>query len=218
MGSTYVIGDVHGDVFNLFSILHQINATDDDRIIFLGDIIDRTSGSLSVLETLMKMPNVHILLGNHELMMKRAIEPPKNISQLNNWLYNGGKGTFLDYLSRPKQKQCEIVDFLNTLPGELELIVNNTRFLLCHGAPRELMSRFPNQYDNPYEYGAWTRMQPEMRIPDKTVVFGHTPTAFFQRGMRIWYGPGMIGMDTGSGKGGCLAGLRLDDMTEFYSS
>ena len=28
----------------------------------------------------------------------------------------------------------------------------------------------------------------------------------------------MIGMDTGSGKGGRLAGLRLDDMTEFYSN
>lgn len=218
MGSTYVVGDVHGDMLNLLSILHQINATDDDRIIFLGDIIDRTSGSLSVLETLMKMSNVHILIGNHELMMKKNIGSPKNVSQLNNWLYNGGKSTFLDYLSRPKQKQCEIVDFLNTLPSELELTVNNTRFLLCHGAPRELMSRFPNQYDDPYEYGAWTRMQPEMIIPGKTIVFGHTPTVFFQRGMRIWYGPGMIGMDTGSGKGGRLAGLRLDDMMEFYSN
>ena len=61
------------------------------------------------------------------------------------------------------------------------------------------------------------------------MIFGHTPTAHYQKSipMKLWYGKNCIGVDCGSGypedpseyysKFGRLACLRLDDMKEFYS-
>ena len=64
---------------------------------------------------------------------------------------------------------------------------------------------------------------PDDKIPnDKTVIFGHTPTEYYQDDipLKIWHGGDKIGIDCGSGKtrSSCrLACLRLDDMAEFYS-
>ena len=71
-----VIGDIHGDLESLYKILDEINfkiflANKDNKIIFLGDYIDRGTNSVAVLYTICKLkqmyPNSVILMrGNHE--------------------------------------------------------------------------------------------------------------------------------------------------------
>ncbi|CUR52254.1 putative serine/threonine-protein phosphatase [Nitrosotalea devaniterrae] len=71
-----VIGDIHGDLQSLYKILDEINfevflANKNNKIIFLGDYIDRGSNSVAVLYTICKLkqtyPNSVILMrGNHE--------------------------------------------------------------------------------------------------------------------------------------------------------
>lgn len=56
---------------------------------------------------------------------------------------------------------------------------------------------------------------------DRTVIFGHTPTRYYQRRtpMSIWKGERLIGIDCGAGwPQGRLACLRLEDMAGFYST
>lgn len=218
----YVIGDIHGHLPRFESILDQISFTNKDHLYFLGDCIDRHYAGMQILDTIMNIPNAVLLLGNHELMMRNALAHPEDKAGLSTWLYNGGKETFYGYLSQPQHKQQKILEFLYTLPSEINITVSGTDYHLVHGAPREFMERFPNYCDDPVEYAVWTRMRPEMQMKGKTIVFGHTPTVAYQKGfpMSIWHGPNMIGMDTGSGYDlrGRLACLRLDDMTEFYSS
>jgi protein phosphatase len=71
-----IIGDLHGDTKSFFSILQEINfrkflSNPDNKLIFLGDYIDRGSDSAGVLQMIChlkrKYPNSVILLcGNHE--------------------------------------------------------------------------------------------------------------------------------------------------------
>lgn len=71
-----IIGDIHGDMQSLFNILQGIGfesflANPDNKMIFLGDYVDRGSNSIGVLYTICclkkKYPESVILMrGNHE--------------------------------------------------------------------------------------------------------------------------------------------------------
>jgi serine/threonine protein phosphatase 1 len=75
-------------------------------------------------------------------------------------------------------------------------------------------------------FAVWKRWKEnEILTTDYIMVFGHTPTKYYQdcNPLRIWHGNNAIGIDCGSGfpdateYGGCLACLRLDDMKVYYS-
>lgn len=79
----YAIGDIHGrlDLLDaLMAMIHADNAArgpSQDRLIFLGDLIDRGPDSKAVVERLMEVkashPRTHILLGNHEEVFLQAL-------------------------------------------------------------------------------------------------------------------------------------------------
>ena len=68
----YVMSDIHGNRKKFDSILEQINLQANDTLYILGDIVDRGSDPIGILRQVMKMDNVKMLLGNHELMMMEA--------------------------------------------------------------------------------------------------------------------------------------------------
>ena len=72
---TYVIGDTHGCLDEFERLLAKIKPNlDEDRLIMLGDYIDRGSKSYEMVQTLLKMQadygreKVVLLRGNHEQM------------------------------------------------------------------------------------------------------------------------------------------------------
>ncbi len=86
-GSDYVIGDLHGSYTCLENLLKNINFDKTvDRMISVGDLIDRGPNSLKCLELLYE-PWFHAVLGNHEKMMLTAFEDPSNSFM---WIHNGG--------------------------------------------------------------------------------------------------------------------------------
>lgn len=108
----------------------------------------------------MKMPNVKMLLGNHEYMMLNALGCPYDTTENSNeflqrkalrlWYSNGGKVTH-DYLKHIRKIQrLEIVEFLRALPLNIDVTVNGTQYKLVHAAPIE---DFDNTvYDNPTQF------------------------------------------------------------------
>lgn len=62
------IGDIHGCHEELTSLLERLQVTDDDRLIFLGDLINRGPDSIAVLDIVRKYDCI-TLLGNHELRL-----------------------------------------------------------------------------------------------------------------------------------------------------
>jgi len=71
------VGDIHGMDRQLVSLLEQINLVASDRLIFLGDYIDRGPDSNKVIERLINLaeerPETIFLRGNHEQMLLDAL-------------------------------------------------------------------------------------------------------------------------------------------------
>lgn len=73
---TFVIGDVHGYSTALSSLLAAIPLASTDRLLFLGDYVDKgpdVSGALECLSELSTRPNTIFLRGNHDQMLLNGL-------------------------------------------------------------------------------------------------------------------------------------------------
>ena len=234
----YVISDIHGNERRFDSIMKQINLCEDDEIYILGDVVDRHPGGIHILQRIMKMPNAHMLLGNHEYMMLRALGCPydadNSVSEVDMqheqklWYRNGGAVTHQYWKRIRKERRSEILDYLRSLPLNIDLVVNEKPYKLVHGAPLDDYGSC-SRHSNATHHSVWERLElRDLENLDYTLVFGHTPTDHYQDGMPmsiLKYEDG-IGIDCGSGypetghygSMGRLACLRLDDGAVFYSN
>lgn len=63
------IGDVHGCSRELHDLLNKLQITDQDTLIFIGDLINRGPDSRGVLDCVQNLKNAIFILGNHELRL-----------------------------------------------------------------------------------------------------------------------------------------------------
>jgi len=233
MNMTYVTADIHGNLDRFESIMKQINLQPDDTLYILGDVVDRYPHGIKILRRIMTMPNVKMLLGNHEYMMLKSIghcrdaadeKENTNWEQKRIWYRNGGRVTH-EYLKHiTKAKRAEIFNFIRKLPLNFDVEVNRVKYKLVHGSPvenYETNSWYSYEYKDIQEFAVWERWHETSPVPEGCVmIFGHTPTSNFQSRFpySIWKSENAIGIDCGCGyMEGRLACLRLDDLKEFYS-
>jgi len=94
---TFAIGDIHGCHTALTTLLREIHARREDRIVFLGDYIDRGPDSRSVLDRLVGLGewcSPIYLRGNHEVMVLKARTNPLDA---NGWRSCGGFEALVSY-------------------------------------------------------------------------------------------------------------------------
>ena len=104
-GDLCVIGDIHGRADLLDQVLEQIEAKGRfrdglDKLVFLGDYIDRGEDSRAVLHRLLALSQdrpdqVVCLAGNHETMLLRFLDHPEASGRA--WLRNGGLQTLASF-------------------------------------------------------------------------------------------------------------------------
>ena len=220
---TYVMSDIHGNLERFSSVMKQINLKPTDTLYILGDVIDRYKFGIKILLQIMKMPNVKLLIGNHEYMMLEAlVYNNSNPHKLYQWYRNGGECTH-EYLKHiRKETRTAIFDYLKVLPLNYEVEVGNKQYKLVHASPVENYYMYgKGYYDDVREFAVWERWNECQLVPEGfTLVFGHTPTCYFKETypISIWSNDEAIGVDCACGYyDGRLACLRLDDMKEFYS-
>ena len=98
---TLAIGDIHGVTSALDALLAAVKLKPDDRLIFLGDYVDRGPDSKGVIDRLIALRKTHdvvCLRGNHELMMVRSRDDK---SERRMWLSVGGAQTLGSYGKAP---------------------------------------------------------------------------------------------------------------------
>lgn len=212
----YCMSDLHGELDFFQEMLEQIHFSDTDHLYILGDVIDRGTDGVDILEQIMDAPNMTMLLGNHEQMCLSTLGPCNEVGARDLWRCNGGSTTYRELLyHRTPQQRNRILRFLSGLPDHLDLTVDGQKFHLVHGCPGE-----------DHETRIWGRVEPDSTspYPDTVCIVGHTPTVFLTDKMdedySIWHGNGIIDIDCGCGHLNVmnrrLACLRLDDMAEFY--
>ncbi|WP_221028917.1 metallophosphoesterase [Actomonas aquatica] len=67
-GRTIIIGDIHGCHAEFTALLNRVQPRSDDRVVLLGDLINRGPDSCRVLDIAREV-QATILLGNHELRL-----------------------------------------------------------------------------------------------------------------------------------------------------
>ena len=100
MSRTLAIGDIHGCLTALDTLLGFLQPTPDDQLVFLGDYVDRGPDSRGVLNRLIELKKtgqVVCLRGNHEIMMLGATQGRDDFRF---WLTFGGAEAMASY-ARP---------------------------------------------------------------------------------------------------------------------
>lgn len=107
-----IIGDIAGrynELLKLIEIMPKAN-----KIILVGDLVDRGPDSKKVVEWAMNTPGVVTLKGNHEAMMIDAYDGGMSNSD---HTHNGGRATLLSYqVANPTQYPIEHIDWMRGLP------------------------------------------------------------------------------------------------------
>ena len=218
---TYCLSDIHGEILKWQDMLKLIQFSDEDTMYVLGDVIDRNPHGIEILQDIMKRPNIHMIIGNHEDMMLKTLGKHNEYHARRLWQQNGGGSTYREmvYGATPEERN-QILQYVSELPDYLEIEVNGRNFYLVHGnVASTRVERIWDRPDPPPD---------EPPIPDTTIICGHTCTYFlnlYTEGydenspFEIFYAPGLIGIDCGCGNETDLrrlACLRLEDMQEFY--
>jgi serine/threonine protein phosphatase 1 len=100
-GNVWVIGDVHGHSDTLFALLENLHLKPHDRVVLLGDLVDRGPNSCSVIRRARNDRQIHAILGNHEQLMLQnfEVEDIRNMSSHQaRWFYVGGRETNQSYI------------------------------------------------------------------------------------------------------------------------
>ncbi|WP_234824114.1 metallophosphoesterase family protein [Bremerella cremea] len=94
---TLAIGDIHGCLTALDTLLEFVDPAVEDQIVTLGDYVDRGPDSQGVIERILALQKQHsvvCLRGNHEIMMQ---EGRHDEMAFHTWAMYGGEETLLSY-------------------------------------------------------------------------------------------------------------------------
>ncbi len=194
------IGDIHGCLTSLETMLEIIKPSTDDLIVTLGDYVDRGPASKGVIDHLIEFQKTHRLIhlmGNHEIQMIRALETTHDKERFLSDMC-GGKDTLDSYggsFDDIPDNHWEFIRSAN-LYHELE------DHILVHAG---LTSETPvdMQDQETYYYQRFYTQKPH--ISGKTIVCGHTIQGDIPNNQGH-----AICLDTCAYGGGWLSALDLD--------
>ncbi len=227
----YVISDLHGyPIEQFFELLKKAEFSDDDTLYILGDIVDRGEDGVKYLQWSLNQPNVTLLLGNHEKMMRDcdflfdpdALYIMRDMTRgqkfdLSLWMENGAEPTLECLFALSQEERTEIGLYLSTLPLYKIINVNGKEFLLVHSGLGNFRSDKPLE-DYKTDELVWERPAfTDRYFEDITTVFGHTPSWYYGNEYegKIIINETWIDIDAGAASGFDPVLLRLDDMKQF---
>lgn len=175
MERTFVIGDIHGCLTLLKRLIDKIPwDPKKDRLIFVGDYIDRGEDPKGVIDFILELKRisekVDCILGNHEAMLLDYLKG-KNREL---YLFNGGTVTLASYRFSRKNEDDPLIPedhlkFFNELKPYIEL----ENYYIVHAGFRPGIKI----EDQSLEDMIWIRYEFIESDYDfgKKVIFGHTP-------------------------------------------
>lgn len=167
---TIIIGDIHGcfDEFN--ELLDKISFDQEkDKLILLGDLIDRGPFSFNVVEKVMNLKNEMgdrcvVIRGNHEQMLLDSVNGFGEDKRI--WIRNGADTT-IDSLLKNGTSPKAISEWISTFPYYYE----EERFICTHaGIPStglDSKDTYSFIWDRSIIYEGWYK--------GKFLICGHTP-------------------------------------------
>jgi serine/threonine protein phosphatase 1 len=217
MNRLFAISDIHGCFRPFYElVVNLLKLTKSDRLILLGDYIDRGEESKEVIDFIIDLQergfDIKALIGNHEQMLIDSYYEP---DLMNLWAMNGGLSTLQSFgISNIREIDKLYLEFFNSL--DYYLILDNTIFV--HAGFDDLVTdpfldkqsmiwECSLSYQNPLLSG-------------KTIIHGHRPKTISYVNRLLREKSPVIPIDTGcvydkeTGYG-FLSALELNSMTLF---
>jgi len=170
VGRLIAIGDIHGCAAALRALLAEIQPTQRDTLVTLGDYVDRGPNSPEVFELLIGLVSscrFVPLLGNHELMMAQAFN---SRSDFNMWLQFGGQSTLNSYGGDIRNVPMHHRTFLNHCQRYHE----TDSFFFVH-ASYDPQLELASQPDDVIYWQHIEQDVPAPHVSNKIAIVGHTP-------------------------------------------
>jgi serine/threonine protein phosphatase 1 len=193
-GRDFVVGDIHGHVSKLMQQLETLDFnTTNDRLICVGDLIDRGPTSDKALALLDELWFFSVL-GNHELLMVNALKY-QNSKYKMMWLQQGGEWI----ASSDPQHWPQWFEKIEQLPLAIEIEgKNNLSYGIVHADfPRLNWDQFDALSDKELEQCIWGRSHFRERSEHTVsgidyLIHGHNVSqGELQLGNRFYIEPGV---------------------------
>ena len=170
---TYILTDIHGNNELFRNSLKQVGLKKADRLIILGDILDRGKDSKGVLDTIFLLKesgfNIECLMGNHEKMF---LDATLNTNNLNQWLLNGGDKTLTSFLTKSIEKiPIKYIELIQSFKYFLEL----DNYIFVHaGLNMNIADPFSDLHTILWEREPFKLLNKEW-LADRIIIHGHNP-------------------------------------------
>ncbi len=188
------IGDIHGCFDALQRLIEEeIRIQKSDRIVFLGDYIDRGRKSKEVIDYILSMKtqgfDLVTLRGNHEQMLIDAFREDAKIMQ---WLFNGGGETLKSF---DLEATIGLPDKYWQFFYDLPYCYSCEDYIFVHAG-------FNDKAEHPFEdkyQMVWTRNDDYTHsvLLGKTIIHGHTPISLETCKYYIEQQSSVLNIDTG---------------------
>lgn len=228
MKRTLVIGDIHGACKALKQVINQVEPTESDTLIFLGDYVDGWSESKEVIDYLIALNQRYrcvFIKGNHDAWCEDWLRTGERNEK---WLFHGGASTVASYQSIDSEEKEKHLEFFNRM---LNYYIDEHNNLFIHAGYSSMHGPAQENYQSNYR---WDRTLWEMALTmDKRILkdsklypkrlklfreifIGHTPTLNYDvevpmNGINVW------NVDTGAAFYGKLTALH-SETKEFWQS
>ena len=226
---TFAIGDIHGGFKALIQVLNQLELTEEDHLIFMGDYVDGWSEAAQVIDFLIdfsKKFNCIFIKGNHDVWCENWLKDENDVNP--SWFMHGGKETIDSYAGFSKEEKQEHLAFFQALQmyhlDEENRLFLHAGFTSMHGVEKE---SYPHKFctdrtlwemalalDKKIEVTA--NNYPKRLQHYHEIYIGHTPTTnynedFPMNAANIW------NVDTGAAFKGKVTALNIETKA-FYQS
>jgi len=188
------IGDIHGCMDPFRELVEKkIGIRRSDRIVLLGDYIDRGYRSREVIDYIIDLQNqgydIIPLMGNHESMLIESLGSERS---LYNWSMNGGSETIFSFgIKSSNELDVKYLQFFKNL---LFYYIQD-QFIFVHAG-------FNNELADPFQdksHMIWSRRESYSNpvFNGKIIVHGHTPVPFTLCREVVLSDHNVINIDTG---------------------
>lgn len=220
----YIIGDLHGHFDALDHLIDELALQSGDELIFLGDYLDKTSGTRETLERLKRLQEQYtctFLLGNHEYVWDQFLREDRE-DRREFILKYGGLETLRAYEVEPERllEMDRREELRGLLKEYLELIAVCKShaivgdYLAIHaGVKPEQLEQDPLIVEELNFFLRPDKMDLEQKYLGRLkVVAGHTHLS-----TEPVVHSGYLNIDLGAGYGGYLAALQVEKNTVIRS-
>ena len=226
---TFAIGDIHGGFKALIQVLNQLELTEEDHLIFMGDYVDGWSEAAQVIDFLIdfsKKFNCIFIKGNHDVWCENWLKDENDVNP--SWFMHGGKETIDSYAGFSKEEKQEHLAFFQALQmyhlDEENRLFLHAGFTSMHGVEKE---SYPHKFctdrtlwemvlalDKKIEVTA--NNYPKRLQHYHEIYIGHTPTTNYNEeypmnAANIW------NVDTGAAFKGKVTALNIETKAFFQS-